>query len=278
MSKKYLVVLDIDGTLLDKRYLSTSPTIYSVIEQMQQEGHIFILNSNRSIDDILPIAKHFGITGPIIGENGCIIYNQRSGESLVLVDMATQQQMMKLKKALFDIINQNFDRAYFAITDTTAFNKYAETQDLPLDKDFYFLLNEFRKFSLSIHVRDIRTGSVEQNPAITKNFCILIKDYIVENKLDLVHNYLGSFSNVLVCSNANDKTKALKKVELHYPKHTKVIIGDDILDKPAMEEIDYFFTVNNATKEVKAVAHYVASQDITKGVEEILLKIDQLIQ
>jgi len=36
MGKKYLIVMDIDGTLVDSNYRSTSPTIYSVIEQMQE--------------------------------------------------------------------------------------------------------------------------------------------------------------------------------------------------------------------------------------------------
>ncbi len=57
-----------------------------------------------------------------------------------------------------------------------------------------------------------------------------------------------------------------------------MVIGDDAADKPLRAEIDYFFVVNNGTAEAKAMADYVAEQSITKGVEEILLKIDSLVK
>ena len=64
---KYLITLDVDGTLLDNNYRSNSPTINSVIEQLTREGNIFVINSNRSLEDMQSVARTFDLHGPLIG-------------------------------------------------------------------------------------------------------------------------------------------------------------------------------------------------------------------
>jgi len=277
MGKKYLIVMDIDGTLVDSNYRSTSPTIYSVIEQMQEEGHIFVLNSNRSLEDILEIANHFHIKGPVIGENGCFIYNQETEETTVLIPDQILAGLNKLKDNVKDIIAENFSHSEFAISDTTDFNKYYDTQDVPENIDTYFIMNEFRKFSISIHVRKIVNGEPAKDLENTKKLYDLMKDYIITNNLNLSIEYTDRYCNVLVCSKENNKTAAFKELNQSLSgDYVKVIIGDDSLDKPTLDELDYFFVVNNAKDNVKAIADYVAKEEITKGGEEILLKLDEL--
>jgi len=62
MSTAPLIFLDIDGALLDARYMSNDPDLTLYITQLQTEKeYVFGLNSNRSLEDILPIAKAFAI-------------------------------------------------------------------------------------------------------------------------------------------------------------------------------------------------------------------------
>jgi hydroxymethylpyrimidine pyrophosphatase-like HAD family hydrolase len=277
MGKKYLIVLDVDGTLVDSEYRATSPTIYSVIDQMQKEGHLFVLNSNRSMEDIMRVANHFGITGYVIGENGCFISSIETGDQTILESQKTIDEIDTLKKNIPEIISQNFQQAKFIISDTTDFNKHLDTQDRPDSIEKYFIMNEYRKYSLSIHVRKIAEDQIAKDAQTTKIFYNLIKDYIEKNELKLLAQYTETYSNVLVCSCENNKTTAFKILTEKLPKNfTKVIIADDLIDKPALNEINYFFVVNNAADSVKAVAHYVSHESITKGVEDILLKIDSL--
>jgi len=236
-----------------------------------------VLNSNRSLEDILEIANHFHIKGPVIGENGCFIYNQETEETTVLIPDQILAGLNKLKDNVKDIIAENFSHSEFAISDTTDFNKYYDTQDVPENIDTYFIMNEFRKFSISIHVRKIVNGEPAKDLENTKKLYYLMKDYIITNNLNLSIEYTDRYCNVLVCSKENNKTAAFKELNQSLSgDYVKVIIGDDSLDKPTLDELDYFFVVNNAKDNVKAIADYVAKEEITKGGEEILLKLDEL--
>lgn len=275
MGKKYLIILDVDKTLLDVNYRSTSPTINSVIEQMKAEGNIFLLNSNRSLDDLLPVANQFGINGLIIGENGCFIYDQKTKESRILVRDEDIIQIAQVRRILPEIISENFPKSYYIVGDTTDFNKRAAKEDLPRDYEYFFILNQYRKYSLSLHVRKI-AKEIEKDLDATKKLFDLIKNYVERQQMELGVDYTESYCNILVYPKNNNKGKAFNEVARAYSDFIKVIIGDDYLDKPLMEEVDYFFAVNNATDDVKRVADYVSSETITKGVEEILLNIDKI--
>ena len=69
MNSRKLIFLDIDGTLLDSSYASNDENLSEIIKKLQDSGkYVFGLNSNRSIEDMLPIARDFSINGPLIGE------------------------------------------------------------------------------------------------------------------------------------------------------------------------------------------------------------------
>jgi len=106
----------------------------------------------------------------------------------------------------------------------------------------------------------------------------LVKDYVERQQFDLAVDYTESYGNLLVYPKNNDKGKAFNILAKEYPKFIRVVIGDDYLDKPLMNEIDYFLTINNASQEVKDMADYTSSESVTKGVEQILLNLDNIIK
>jgi HAD superfamily hydrolase (TIGR01484 family) len=278
MAKKYLIILDVDNTLIDTNYKSTSPTIYSTIEQMKNEGHVFLINSNRSIEDLKHIAKKFGLEKHIIGENGCFIYSQLTGEEKILVEDEVMIQLSQVKTLLPQLIKSNFPDAVYKIGDTTDINKHLESQDIPEEGKNIFILNQYRRFSISLHAKKVVDGELRKDLVAVEKISKLVQEFVDRQQFDLTVTYTDSYGNLLVFPRDNDKGKAFNSIAKEYPKFIRVVIGDDYLDKPLMSEVDYFLTVNNATEEVKQMADYTSSESITKGVEQILLNLDNIIK
>lgn len=274
--RKYLIILDIDNTLLDHSYRSTSPTINSVIEQMQNEGHVFVINSNRSLDDILPIVKMFDINGKIIGENGCFIYDINKAEEKRLVDDDILLQLNEIKRILPQIITQHFPDSYYSVEDTTAMNKNPDSIKVNDNFKNIFIENCFRHYSLSVHVREISKGFLSENMKALHKIVDLLNSYVKRQSLEVVVNYSEAFCNLLVYPKNCDKGKAFDSLVEAYTDYKKIIIADDIDDKPLLGQIDKFCVVNNASSEVKEMADYVSPERVTKGVEEILLNLDKI--
>jgi len=278
MSKKYLINLDVNNTLLDTNYRSTSPTIQSVIEQLSNEGSVFVINSDRSLEDIQAIAQLFGINGPIIGENGAFIYYPENDHVQVMLDEQTLIKLEQLKERTKAFIVEKFPEAHFFIADTTDINKHSVGQELPADKELLFIMNIFRKFSISIHVRKNCHDELSKEIEQAVRFCELAKKELLCTGSDFEARCDVDYANLLIHPKQSDKANSFAIMALKYPNFKKVFIADDLDDKPAMSEIDYFFAVGNASAEAKAAAHYVATETITKGVEEILLKMNELVK
>lgn len=278
MGKKYLIILDVDNTLIDTNYKSTSSTIYSTIDQMKSEGHVFLINSNRSIEDLKQIAKNFGLEKHIIGENGCFVYNQLTGEEKVLVEDEVMIQLSQVKTLLPQLIKSNFPDAVYKIGDTTDINKHLESQDIPVDGKNVFILNQYRRFSTSLHSKKVVDGQLKKDLEAVEKLSKLVQEFVNRQQFDLTVKYTDSYGNLLVFPKDNDKGKAFNYIAKEYPKFIRVVIGDDYLDKPLMNEVDFFLTVNNATDEVKEIADYTSPESITKGVEQILLNLDNIIK
>jgi len=274
---KYLIILDIDNTLIDHNYRSTSSTINSVIDQMRKEGHVFVLNSNRSLEDILPIVKLFDFEGKVIGENGCFIYDTATTEKDVLVDDEIMMHLSQVKNVLPLIVKQNFEDSFYTIEDTTEINKNPDSLNLDQTLKHIFVENCFRSFSTSVHVREHFNGVLQENFGALKRITGLLNQYVSRQNLDLIVSSSSGFCNLLIYPKNNDKGKAFDKLASYYPEYKKIVIADDASDKPLLGNVDRFCVVNNASPEVQELADYVSPERITKGVEEILLNLDKII-
>ncbi len=276
MGKKYLIMLDVDQTLLDINYRSTSPTINSVISQMQDEGHVFILNSNRSLQDLQEVAKVFNTHGELIGENGAFIYDQATGSSEVLLPEKELTDIKKMIEAIPDLLAKNFSNSKLIVDDSTNLNKNTDILEEFGQSGKFFILNKYRKYSVSLHAKELNEHLVSMCLSDARLLFEIAKQYIAENDLNLLPQYTESYCNLLVTVAGVNKSKAFNRLAENYPKYRKIIIADDYDDKNLVAEMDHFFAVNNADESAKQMSDYVASENITKGVEQILLKLDDL--
>ena len=98
-----LLVLDVDGTLLNSKRELTKRTIATLVK-VQQLGIRIALASGRPAHGILPLAKALGMDrqgGFIIAHNGAVVMDAASGE--VIFERSIDQQMIPFMERLAKI-------------------------------------------------------------------------------------------------------------------------------------------------------------------------------
>ena len=72
MKKRYLIALDMDGTLLDdKKEISLETKKY--LKDLENDGNVIAIASGRPLRAIMPYYNDIGLTGPIAFYNGCCV-------------------------------------------------------------------------------------------------------------------------------------------------------------------------------------------------------------
>ncbi len=82
LNKIKAVVLDLDGTLLDRDHKLSAINKKTVIET-GLTGRKIILASGRSFRSLTQFASELNISGPLVCYNGAAVYNYPSGEKLL---------------------------------------------------------------------------------------------------------------------------------------------------------------------------------------------------
>ena len=70
---KYLIALDMDGTLLNKQHVISTETI-QYLKELKNQGHIIVIASGRPVRGIMPFYNELELDTPIICYNGAYVY------------------------------------------------------------------------------------------------------------------------------------------------------------------------------------------------------------
>ena len=75
-----MIVLDIDGTLLDRQGII--PEMIYLVRELEKKGMVVSLASGRTLPNITPIHQSLGISGFIVGENGGMVWDSGKGHPI----------------------------------------------------------------------------------------------------------------------------------------------------------------------------------------------------
>ena len=75
-----MIVLDIDGTLLDRQGII--PEMIYLVRELERKGMVVSLASGRTLPNITPIHQSLGISGFIVGENGGMVWDSGNGHPI----------------------------------------------------------------------------------------------------------------------------------------------------------------------------------------------------
>jgi len=251
MKKKYLIALDMDGTLLNsQREISEATREY--LKGLNKEGYPIVITSGRPLRAIKPYYESMSLNSPIICYNGTYIYspNDKSIEERHLLPCTVIKDLIKF------IGEENFE------------NILCEN-----DKDIYMLktndalLGFFWKDGMNIHY-----GSFDD---MNENMYIMIiqmKDHNFDDKLVKIgfsYPNLGirfwsgeGLTSELYFLEYN-KAAALRSVanKLGVSMENIIAFGDAENDLEMLEECGISVAMKNAKDNIKNQAKYVSIED-----------------
>lgn len=266
--KKYLIALDMDGTLLNSQH-SILPETKKYLKKLSQEGHKIIISSGRPIRGIRQYYHELELNTPAICYNGAYIY---PGEEKNLPEYCFSFPKEKILEIIQDISYEYLD------------NIILETND-----DIYMLHDDeeldifFTKKEMNVHM-----GLIEDNlNEDTMTMIIKVKDLkynsLVQKAVDKHQDFKLRFwsgkwyeISEIYYDNIN-KGQALEKIAEYYqiPRENIIAFGDANNDIELLKYAGVGIAMKNAEDEVKQIADLITLDDnnndgIKKTLETII--------
>jgi hydroxymethylpyrimidine pyrophosphatase-like HAD family hydrolase len=262
-----LVLLDLDGTLIDEDYHMTA-SMASAINQLKAADWLIGLNSDTPLKPLQAWWRKLGLNGPIIAEKGAILWLPDEGQTLITSD--TEDLFASLREQVVELCLQ-VPGCLVVVGDATEFVR--SVTHLTGCDSCVVAVNAYRRCSLSFFVRTIgEQGKLGKDPVVARGIIgqigILSPRYPILNDGQLDERYCIFIVNA---PDAN-KTKGACRLLRELPTEEVIMIGDsmsDFIDEPRVKH----YAVGNASLGFKAKCEKVANRAYTEGVLELL---DQL--
>jgi len=266
---RYLIGLDIDGTLITDDHVITDDT-KAYIQKLMRDGHIICLLTGRPYRTAKPVYDELGLNTPIANYSGSALHNP--------------------KDSTFP--SYSFKMDYHNVTDTfTKFkddivNAFCEIED----KVFLFRKDEKLEKWLNQDVETFQIGDFETNVNEPLNGAVFfIRNHIVDRFEKYVQDkYRGKlgfriwysrhdrdYTVVELFTPYANKATALEVIREYYniDKRNTITIGDGTNDFELLEYGYYSAAMENARDTVKKSAKDVTSSNNDEGVLKYLKKV-----
>lgn len=259
--KYKLLVLDVDGTLLnnDKQI---SPRTLAALLKVQQMGVHIVLASGRPTYGILPVAKmlelgHYG--GYILSYNGAQIIDARNGE--VLFEKRINPEMLpylekKARKNGFAIFTYTEDRIVADCSDNEHILQEAALNNMKLEEEPDFSIAVDFSPSKCMIVSDDEEALVGLEEHWKKR---------LNGTLDVFRSE-PYFLEVVPCSVDKANTLGLLLEMLGITTEEVVAIGDGVCDFSMIQMAGLGIAMGNAQDSVKVCADVVTASNDEDGV------------
>lgn len=266
-NKKYLIALDMDGTLLNSNH-EISPLTKKYLKELAKKGHKIIISSGRPIRNILSYYNDLELDTPIICYNGAYVY---PGNEKDLPEYSFSFPQETIKQIISDI-------GY----------EYIENIVLETNKDIYLLKDDetletfFTKKNMIVHLGKIE-DTLNEN---TMTMLIKSKDNaynnIIQNAIEKHDNiklrfWSGKWLDISeIYYDFINKGKALKVIANYYHINPDNIIafGDATNDIELINFAKYGFAMKNAENELKEKAKYITS--FSNNEDGIMIELKKL--
>ena len=259
MFKDYLLVTDLDGTLLDSQK-KISAENKAAIDEFINGGGIFTIATGRGYNMALPIMQMLKVNAPAIIFNGCAIFDFNKEEYL-WQEFLKKDSREYVKKLL------------------SVFPKIG--CEVLSGKNVYVpALNEVEKWHLGLADIDGVFCEVDDTPEDWFKVLFAEKPENIQPIIDYVKEnpyQNGDFTRSadvfyeLIPKGINKGYGLKKLVDILNIKDRKIIVaGDYNNDIEMMKVADISFAMGNAVDEVKDIAHHIVSDNNSNGVAEII--------
>ena len=258
-----LVLLDLDGTLIDEDYhLPTD--IISALNRGKDAGWLIGLNSDTPLKPLQVWWRKLGLNGPIIAEKGAILWLPDGRQMLT---SNAEDLFASLREEAVELFLR-VPGCLVVVGDATEFVR--SVTHLTGCDSCVVAVNAYRRCSLSFFVRTVgEQGKLIEDPAVARDVVerigILTPRYPILSDGQLDERYCIFIVN----APDTDKTKGVHRLLQELQTEEVIMIGDsmsDFIDEPRVKH----YAVGNASLEFKAKCEGVAKRAYTEGVLELL--------
>ncbi|MDL2304349.1 Cof-type HAD-IIB family hydrolase [Bacteroides sp. OttesenSCG-928-D19] len=266
--KYKLLVLDIDGTLLNSRKEISQRTLATLIK-VQQMGMRIVLASGRPPHGVRPIANMLELHkygGYVMVYNGGIILQADNRE--VLFEKRMDISMMdylnkKATKNNFPIFTYHLDTIVTTHPDDPHINREAELNDMRIIG--------VRHFPEAVTFQPCKCMMVSDNTEELKGL-----EAHLQKRLNGVFDVFRSenyFLEIVPQSINKGDTLSVLLDKLNVNRDEVIAFGDGVCDIPMLQLAGTGVAMGNANEAVKRCADYITSGNDEDGVAEMLEKM-----
>lgn len=251
--QKFLIVLDLDGTLLtDEKTIL--PKTKQYLKELEEQGHVVAMASGRPPRAIIPYYQELGLKGPLISYNGACVYDPKD-PSFPSFDQYFS------KESVLDFLSK--------FPEGVIMEAFAENQDT------VFYLNKGTEFDTMFHNDGmiLKYGKFEEIlDSDVYAFVVQLKDrsyikmldetQLYDETLFLRHWY--ALEEVAEFGSYNrSKATGIEKLQQYYGidrAHT-IAFGDAENDVEMLSSAGVPFAMKNADPHLKAIAGNITLDD-----------------
>lgn len=261
--EKYLIVLDLDGTLMSDLTTYDEET-FDYLRKLNQEGHKIMIATGRPMRSSYFVYQLLGLSTPLINYNGALVHNP-TDPNFPMTDIRIN------KKDLLEIIEHN---------KKAIINVFSEIHDDIYVQEYNADVHDY----LHVDGGIIHSGMLNETLPDNPNGALFFFDsaYIEEFENYIENEFSGNLFTrywsigpnhiVEVYSTLVDKKNGINDAIKYYninPKNT-IAIGDGHNDIGMLNNVNYKVAMKNAHPDLLKVADYVTDDVHHQGVLKFL--------
>jgi hydroxymethylpyrimidine pyrophosphatase-like HAD family hydrolase len=277
-SHRRIVLLDLDGTLIDQEYKLTvsEESIRALIDKIQSRNTLVGLNSDTPLMPLRLWARRLGLKGPLIAEKGQVLALSPTEEPLLEIKM--RDYFKQLRQRVILTAPEKFEAAFVGVGDVTEFIREGG-HVYGVDR-CAILINGYRQCSFSAYALGSEGKRLVKDPEIFDQFCDFVLSLVSNNLSSLdVPDRNADYGILILHEKGASKSIGVKRLmgilgtDIEY-----VMIGDGDSDMIDTDHSIRLCAVGNASPRLKETVcesgGIIAHETFTKGVLEILASLD----
>ncbi|WAA08673.1 Cof-type HAD-IIB family hydrolase [Fervidibacillus albus] len=265
MKERYLIALDLDGTLLtDEKTISDKTK--KVLKQVQDEGHIVMISTGRSYRMSEMYYKELNLSTPIVNFNGAFVHHPLKPEWGTIHEPL---EIDTVKEIVTTCEDYSFRNIVAEVLDKVFIHYHDEK-----------LIDFVQMGNPTITTGDLRTSLLENPTSMlihsdeenVQNIRSFLSDTL-SNKVEY-RTWADPFHVIEVNKRGINKAVGLKKVaeSLQIPNERIIAFGDEDNDLEMLQFAKYGIAMGNGIDRVKEVAKDVTLTNEQDGVAVYLEK------
>ena len=281
--EKHLIIVDLDGTLLNKDFATLNQENKEVLQKLKAQGHYICIATGRNYLSALPFYKEIGLDTFLITYNGSYISHPLKKDTPPLKAVRIANFIIReilaekvIQNSLLNVMVDTIDRETISTSNDIYYqqiffngNPYVKVEKNILedlqDKDCFQLVLEFPYYQEVEKLNNIFSTLRKYHESTSFYFGKKMK---AEKEGDTILVPDSTKLIVKIRSSGADKFRAAKSMAEYYGiplKDRTIAFGNDTNDVEMLTGVGVGVAISNSAIDLKAFAHDITEFDSHSG-------------